>query len=226
MKKILILHGWGSSSKKWFEIKEILEKEGYQVFIPDLPGFGDNPPPSRSWSLTDYTEWLKDFSEKNKLERFFLCGHSFGGGIAVKFSLKYPERVEKLFLLSPALLRKKTFPQKIIEKIASLFKFLPNFLKKIIYKVIKSDYPTTKGVMRETYLKVIREDLTHFLTKLKIPTIIIWGEKDFITPLKQSFLIKEKIENSILEIIKGGGHSFYQEQPEKVSEIILKYLRK
>ena len=72
---------------------------GYKVFVPDLPGFGENTPLERAWITEDYIDWIKNFAVNNSLERFFLVGHSFGGGLAAVFSAQFPEQVEKLILL-------------------------------------------------------------------------------------------------------------------------------
>src|SRR3989338_2017308 len=105
---IIILHGWGSSSKRWERVRESLERKGCKVFVPDLPGFGENPPPLNPWSVEDYVEWVKDFSEKNNLTDFVLVGHSFGGGVAAIFAAKYPQKIEKLVLVAAAIIRRKT----------------------------------------------------------------------------------------------------------------------
>ena len=225
---IIILHGWGSGAKNWARVKEFLEKKGCQVFLPDLPGFGETPPPPKAWSLDDYVEWVRDFSEKNNLSEFFLLGHSFGGGIAIKFALKYPEKIKKLFLVSSAAIRKKTIKKEILKKIASFFKrfsFLPgyNYLRKVLYKIFfrKSDYLLTEGVMKETYLKVISEDLSDILSNISVPTVIIWGKKDDIFPVKDAYFINQKIKNSVLEILPNIKHNPQTEAPEILAEKII-----
>ncbi len=224
MKNLLILHGWGSSSNNWSGIKKILEKEGINVFAPDLPGFGKNHSLDRSFSIDDFVEWVESYCEENNLSRFFLLGHSFGGAIAVKFLLKNPTKVEKLFLVGPALIRRNSFKKNIIKKFAKFFFFFPTFLKKVIYsRLIRSDYPLTAGQLRKTYLKVIREDVSHLLSKINTPTVIIWGKKDKITPLEDGYLINKEISGSKIKLIDKAGHSIHLETPEKLTEIILKY---
>lgn len=232
--KVLILHGWGSCAKNWNQVKKILEISGYKVFLPDLPGFGQNPEPKNVWSIDNYVSWLEDYCEKENLSQIFVLGHSFGGAIAIKFTLKNTEKVKGLFLIAPALVRVKTFKKKILKKIAKIFYFLPKKIKKIIYqRIIKSDYPLEPGIMRETYLKIIKEDLSEVLHKIKTQTIIVWGEKDKITPIKEAYLIKNKIKNGPfwelskvkLEIIPNIGHNPHREAPEKLAGIIINFLK-
>ncbi len=231
METILILRGWGSEVGNWNQFVGLLEGRGYKVYTPDLPGFGTNLAPSRAWSIDDYVDWVKDYCEKQNLSQFFLLGHSFGGGIAVKYSLKCPGSVKKLILMDAAVIRKKTKQKEKTKKAASFFKklsFLPFYsqIRKIIYRLIfkKSDYVYTEGVMKETYLKVIDEDLTDHLSNISVPVTIIWGEKDDLTPIEDAYLIKQKILKSNLEIIPNIYHNPHSEDPEKLTEIILKFL--
>ena len=231
MTDILILHGWGSRSQNWSEVRNLLEAQGIKVYIPDLPGFGQSPPLERPWSLDDYVEWLLKFINDSQArgelsEPFFLLGHSFGGAVAVKFTLKHPEKLKKLFLVAPAIIRRKSSQKERFKKTASFFSFLPSFIKKIIYKLfIPSDYPVTKGVIRETYLKIIKEDLSSSLSEIKVPTIIIWGKEDKVTPFKEAHFIKEKISGAFLEILPKIGHSPHREVPGELTRTILRHLQ-
>lgn len=221
-KPLLILHGWGSKSDNWLKVGELLAKKGLKVIIPDLPGFGRSEEPRGAGNLDDYSDFVEEFVSQLGLNRFYLLGHSFGGSLAVKFSLQHPEKVAKLILVAPACIRKKGLKNKLFKFISKFFKIKTPFLRKLFYR--KSDYLSVQGVMKEIYLKIIKEDLTNILSQIKIPTIIIWGAKDKITPIKQAKLINSKIRNSKLEILSGANHDLNSKVPEKLAEIIIKYL--
>lgn len=225
---ILVLHGWGSNSEKWQKIGDLLVNSGMKVIIPDLPGFGKSQEPFEPWGLDNYCHFIERFISVLDLDKFYLLGHSSGGSIAVKYCLKFPERIEKLFLVAPACIRKKTFQKKILATFAKIFKifsFLSFYcsIRKLFYKFLvrRSDYPYTEGLMKETYLKIIKEDLSDILEQIQIPTIIIWGKKDKIKRIKEAYLIKKKIKNSKLEIILKASHSPHLETPEELTKIIL-----
>ena len=94
-------------------------------------------------------------------------------------------------------------------------------IKKAFYKfIVKSDYPTTRGFMRKTYLNIIGEDLTPILEQITIPTIIIWGEKDNVTPLKQAKLINLKVKKSKLIIVPQGAHDLERQMPKELAKNI------
>ncbi len=219
---LLILHGWGSRSNNWQRIGEMLAEKGIKVIIPDLPGFGQSDKPPRAWNLDDYCDFIEEFVKVLNLENFSLLAHSFGGALAVKCSLKIPEKIDKLFLVSAACFRRKSLKVKLLKFISKFFKIKTPFLKKFFYR--KSDYLSTEGVMRDTYLKIIAEDLSDILSQIQMPTIIIWGEKDNITPIKQAYLIKSKIKDSKLEILPSTGHNLNLNAQQRLVEIVKQYI--
>lgn len=227
MKKLIILHGWQSSKEKWQKVKKGLEKEELEVIVPDLPGFKKVNELKLPWNLDNYVNWFKDFCDGFS-EPFFLLGHSFGGRIAIKFAVKYPEKLKGLILVSAAGIRKG---KPLISKIVPLFKkfsFLPGyyFFRKLFYKFVlrKTDYLEAKGAMKETFKKVIAEDLTSYLSKIKIPTLILWGQKDKITPLSNAYLINKEIPVSTLEIILKAGHEVNLTHPEELVKFIRDFI--
>jgi len=245
MKTLVILHGWQSSKEKWQGVKENLEKEGIRVIVPDIPGFKPETALQKTWNLDDYLCWFKDFLAKEKglwpdiAEGFFLLGHSFGARISLKFAKSNPEELKGLILVSAAGLKKRpTFFEKIFQWLVKMAKVLKieelpffsqgvaEFLKKIFYRFIlrKTDYFRASGFLKETIKNILNEDLTLLLGEISSPTLILWGEKDRITPPEDAFLIKEKTKNSKLEILKGVGHAPHLEKPQVLAQKIKEFL--
>lgn len=232
MKTLLILHGWQSSKEKWQEVKEEIEKTGVKVICPDLPGFKPENELREPWNLDKYENWLEKFiAEQNLPGEFYLLGYSFGAGVAVKYVLKNPGRVGKLFLVSAACVRSKTLGKEFMEKaskIFNIFSFLPFYplFRKAAYKYIirRSDYPQTEGVLRQTFLNIIKEDLSPVLAGIKIPTVLIWGDKDVATPLKDGQFINQQIKNSKMEIVPGAGHIIYSKHSQELAGKIISNL--
>lgn len=227
-KPFLILHGWGSNSERWQTIAEKISEKGFKVIVPDLPGFGSSDIFSEPWNGNKYTTWLENFVKELNLNDFYLLGHSFGGALASKMAIKHAQDVKKLFLVSSACIRKKTTQKDISKKASKLikmFSFLPyyNLFRKAIYKFIirKSDYVYVQGIMKETYLNIIEEDLSFKLAFIKVPTIIIWGDKDEFTPPEDAYFIEKNIKDSKLIMVSGAGHDINRKQPEIVIEKIL-----
>ena len=232
---ILILHGWGGSSDSWIKVMEMLAGEGYKVICPDFPGFGKSHPPVQPWDVANYKKWLLEFIQSQGLDEFILLGHSFGGRVAIKFSVKYPERIKSLILCDSAGLKSKPgLKNRIISHMAYIGNmiFSPHFLirfkngaRNIFYSFLRNkDYVKADGVMKESIKKVIDEDLFPYLSQIKIKTLIVWGEKDKMLPVKQSHILKEQIKDSVLELLPDVGHSPHLEVPGKLFKIIISFL--
>jgi pimeloyl-ACP methyl ester carboxylesterase len=235
-KPLLILHGWGSNSERWQRVKELLGKKGIEVLALDLPGFGIISSPSRPWGRDDYLNWILQKIKGKNWEKFNLLGHSFGGGLAVKIATKFPEKVEKLILCAPAVIKRKSIKTYLFYWLAFLGRrifslpglkiFYPQ-AQKLVYKLAGArDYYVADGTMKETMKKIAREeDLETILGEIKVPTLILWGKKDDVLPLKDAYRIKEKIKHSRLRIIPGVRHSPNREAPEELSKILVSFLQ-
>jgi len=233
-KKLVFLHGWINKyiinrEENIFDFyKELVNclKEKFDVEFIILPGFSSNKELERPFTLDDYVEYVKKYLEEKGIDKFYLMGHSFGGQIACKFTYLYPEKVEKLIIYNGACVRKKS----LIQKILSIFKplgktlfTLSPFCKKVFYKIFtgSTDYLKLPSIMQKTMQNVISEDLTPILPEIKTETILIWGKKDKITPLKNAYIINKLIKNSKLIICPQGGHSFHKTYPQFIADNIL-----
>jgi pimeloyl-ACP methyl ester carboxylesterase len=236
MENLLILHGWGSNSQRWSRVKEILERQKIQVFIPDLPGFGQTPPPKEVWGKKEYLNWILNEIQKKGWEKFNLLGHSFGGELAMFLSATCPQKVKKLILLSPAILRKKPASKKVkfayflarvskkIFNLPILKNFKPIF-QKIFYRIFGGyDYYLAKGVMKEVMKKILKEDLSFLLKKIQAKTLILWAKDDPVLPASDALLLNKKIKNSKVKIFPKGGHSPHRNIPEDLSKSILEFI--
>lgn len=234
--KILILHGWGSNSGRWQRVKELLEKKGIEVLALDLPGFGIIPSPLKPWGRDDYINWILQKVKEKNWEKFNLLGHSFGGGLAVKMAAENPNLIEKLILCAPAIIKRKSIKTYLFYWLAFLGRrifslpglkiFYPQ-AQKLVYKLAGTkDYYVADGIMKETMKKIAKEeDLEMILERIKTPTLILWGKKDDVLPLKDAYRIKEKIKRSQLKVLPGARHSPHREAPEELSKILVSFLQ-
>lgn len=231
---IIILHGWGSSSQAWQTPKKLFESKGFAVFTPDLPGFGKEKPPKTPWSVSDYVNFVLKYAQKKGLEKFLLIGHSFGGRVAIKLAALYPEKMRGLILTGVPLGPRRTlkvFAFFILSKIGKIiflvppFPFLIPWFRKLLYRLVGEwDYYKTTGVMRQVFKNVINEYLTPFLSKIKSPTLILWGNEDKVTPISLTHLIRDKIPQAKFVSLPGASHKFPYEQPEIFVEEVIKFL--
>ncbi len=225
-KKILIIHGWGKGQESWQKVKEALEKNGFEVIVPDLPGFGKNPPPDKIWGVREYALWLDDLIK----EKVILFGHSFGGAVALNFLNISPQKVEKIILCSPAIFRKKRAKVRFFSFLAEKFRKivkrpLPKIVERIIAKILgNQDYYQSQGIKREIFKKIIEEDCAFLLEKVNLPTLIIWGKEDKVVPLEEGEKLKKLIKNSKLVVLEKAGHSPHLEKANELSRVVIDFL--
>jgi pimeloyl-ACP methyl ester carboxylesterase len=96
---VILVHGITGSSEQWLPVMEALA-ENHTVIAPDLLGHGESAKPRGDYSLGAYASGIRDLAVGLELPRATIVGHSLGGGIAMQFAYQYPERCERLVLVS------------------------------------------------------------------------------------------------------------------------------
>jgi pimeloyl-ACP methyl ester carboxylesterase len=96
---VLLLHGIGDSSEGWVPLMPALARR-FTVIAPDLLGHGQSAKPRADYSVAAYANGMRDLLEVLGVDRVTVVGHSLGGGVAAQLAYQYPERVERLVLVS------------------------------------------------------------------------------------------------------------------------------
>lgn len=234
-KSILILHGWGVHRGKYQEIIDELKKEGFDAYAPDLPGFGEEKLRRKAMCVDDYVDFVKSFVASKELTNIVLIAHSFGGRIAIKLAaLGYPNLTGLILTGSAGIKPKLAFPKRAVMYFAismgELFRFpfLASFkdkIRKLLYFMIGEWDYYSAGDLRETFKKVIAEDLTSYLPKITIPTLLIWGERDRTIPLSDARRMKDFIPDAKLLVVPGATHTLPYAMPHVFVEKILPFLK-
>lgn len=232
-KTILILPGWGNTSSTFKNIINYFKKK-YTIYIIDYPGFGNSPIPKEELSIYDYAEAILSFIKENKIYNPIIIAHSFGGRITALLLGKYNVKAKKTILFDVAgIKRRKTIKQYIKEKIYKLLKtfikLLPKLKREKYYQQLliifgSTDYKNLPISMQKTFQNIIKEDLKKYYKSIKVETLIIWGEKDLDTPLKDAYTINKLIKESALIIYKNSGHFSYLEYPDYTNKILNKII--
>lgn len=238
MATIVLLHGWGRGSKSFGILARLLEDTGHAVYTLDLPGFGVAAPPPYAWGVGEYADFLRAFIREKNLEHFYLFGHSFGGQIGIRIAAEHPEGLQGLILAGAAGIRPRPggkiivfgFLSKVgkaIFSLPSLFIFR-EWARKFVYLLSgeRDYYHLQSPVMREVFQKVVREDMTDYFPKITVPTFIIWGKKDKMTPVRDAYVMYKGIPGSRLEILDDVNHTPHVEAPERVAELVDVFMRR
>ena len=218
---LLFLHGYLSCKESfYYQIKYF--SRYFKVTAPDFLGFGKTSPIDRPFSVVDYSKWLSLFVKKCGLENAHIVAHSFGARVAFKY-LSERETDSKLVITGGAGLVKPRTPQYMrqITRYRRARRFFPRFAEKHFGS---KEYRTLSPIMRESYKKIVNEDLKYCAKGVKNRTLLIYGRDDTVTPPSEEGLIFNGIISGSRLIITDGGHFCFSEYPEAFNKIIYEFL--
>ncbi len=223
MKNLYIIHGWTYTVEPWRTTFEILAKNGLKPKMLRVPGLTEES--SKVWTIDDYAKW----ANKNIPDGAIALGHSNGGRILLNLLSKKPNKLEHLILLDAAGVYEKSAKKTVVQKISKLGKPLKNnkFISKVYHKVVgATDYERAPENMRKTLTNMLESDKSLDLSKITVPTTILWGEEDKITPPRQAEIMHQKIKGSTLKFYKKWGHAPYISHPTELAKAILSVMEK
>ncbi len=232
--EVLMLHGWGSSKQVYNGFINTL-KENHRCVALDFPGCGESQIMESPFTLEDYAQLVKEFIAAVGLKNPVLVGHSHGGRVVLYMAAKRILNPPKIVLLDSAGIvpektasqRAKTAMFKVAKSVLGLRvfgKMGEEMVEKARSRFGSADYKAAPRVLRETLVNVVNVDLRDILHNIKCPTLLIWGDRDAATPLSDAEIIKSKIPDSGLCIIKGTGHFSFCENPVQANAIIKSFL--
>jgi pimeloyl-ACP methyl ester carboxylesterase len=219
-KPVLLLHGWGANLTLVTPLAEALIKHGYHCYALDMPGFGESDEPPQAWTVFDYANFIIKYLDYHNLQQVYLFGHSFGGRLGLILGAEYNNRLIKMALSDAAGIREAT---PLLPKIRlNTYKAirdtlntigLKSFAEKLRQRYNKrygsSDFQAVSGVMRQAFVNVVNQDLLDYAARVKVSTILFWGDKDEDTPLWMGQKLEQTIPDAGLVIHKGAGHYAY-----------------
>ncbi len=236
---LLLLHGWGCGIENWLPVIRDFSPSR-RVIAVDMPGFGKSPEPSDGWSVDDYAVFMLDFLSSLGVGEVDIIAHSFGGRIALKMSDLRPSLIRKQVLtgcagLKPRPSKKARIKSGVFRALALVF---DNALTRRVFgeeRVTRArdkfratfssaDYKNASPVMRRTFLRVIAQDLSDCLPKVRASTLLIWGDRDTATPLWMGKKMEEIIKDAGLVVFEGEGHFAYLTQYQRFITVCKKFL--
>lgn len=219
-KPLILVHGWGGTSESLRAVYSLTSKV-YESIILDLPGFGKSDLPDRDWGVEEYSKLIVKFINFLKLKKVSYFGHSFGGSLGIYIASQYPEVIDSLILCAASYKR-----QNKSSRLAKLFAKTPKIVKKFAYRIFFPGSDLFKYANLEAnFRKIVVNDLTPQLVKIKQPTLIFWGKQDRETPIELAYELKNKIKNSQLILFPNEGHNLPLIHPELISGEIAKFIK-
>lgn len=228
---VLMVHGWGANLELLLPLARHLEKLGYQLFMLDLPGFGESAEPGAPFTIFDYAAFCIAYLDAHGLQRAHYFGHSMGGRIGLILGSDYSDRIMSMVLSNCAGLKAR---QALSSRLRlRLYQSLRNGLRRLgaadfaeslrrTYnaRYASPDYQAASPVMRATLVNVVKQDLLPQACRAALPSVLIWGDADRETPLWMGEKLEKNMPDAALITYPGASHYAYLDQPSKTASIM------
>ena len=242
-KPLVLIHGWGMSSRVWMDTAERLSGKN-KIYLIDLPGMGSSKM-IYPYSIEKILEEINAIAE----EQISIMGWSLGGQLAIEYQNKYRKKVKQLILVSttPCFVNNNNWNYGVERKVFDNFsssvlydwhsamrKFFNLQLigakdKKNILAKLENYFLNKKSPSIEALGKGLRflidNDYRDKLKRIKIPVLILSGNKDKLIPLKASEFLNENILNSRLKIIDGATHIPFMSHQEIFIQHVSEFMK-
>jgi pimeloyl-ACP methyl ester carboxylesterase len=227
---VLFIHGAGGGQYTWSYQKSFFERR-FNPVIMELPGHGESGGKGEE-AIGNYAEHVYSFLKTLGLSKVFLVGHSMGGAITQTLALAHPELIKGIVLVGTGARLKvlsmilKGIREKFEETVKQINQFA--YSRKASLDLIEEG---VLGMMRcrpevlyGDFLACDRFDIMKEVEKIKIPTLILCGNEDKLTPVKYSQFLLQCIKGSKLETFPNAGHMVMMESAEAFNEKIGKFI--
>ncbi len=202
----MFLHGWGGDIRSFGGAMDYFERRGRTCLTLSFPPFGLSDMPPSDWNLSDYSALTLSLLDKLSLDKVILIGHSFGGRVALDIAANAPGRTEKLVLVDSAGLKPR---RGLIYRLKRLRFRMAKKLGRPTKKFYSPDYLALPESMRGIFGRIVANDQTEDISKIKCPTLVFWGNRDRETPMYMCRRFIKKFGGKA--IILSGGHFAYAE---------------
>lgn len=234
---LVMIHGFGANRDNWLRFARPFTSR-YHVIALDLPGFGESSKPDARYDVATQTERLHAFIKALQLKKPHLIGNSMGGHIAALYAARYPDQVASIALLDNAgvtsprqsemftmLERGEANPLVVrkAEDFDRLMRFvfvspppLPDALKQHFAEqsmANQAHYDAIFKQLREHYVPLEPE-----LSKIQVPTLILWGDQDRVLDVSSIEVMKPLLAKPSVVIMKNCGHAPMIERPEETAQ--------
>lgn len=240
---LVLIAGYTCDHTFWVSILEMLSKY-FQVLIFDNRAIGQTKDTNVPLNIEMFAEDTMSLIQYLGIDQPIIIGQSMGGAIAQAIAMKYPEKIKKLIILNSVAkfnfitlmaleniltLRKTNISIDLLTDITLPWIFsgeylnIPEHINNIKTATKKNIYPQSLSDEQRQFDALKKFDSTEWVNNIKIPTLVMAGENDLITPISECQNLAKFIKNSKFETIPGG-HASPIEQPARLNESILNFI--
>jgi pimeloyl-ACP methyl ester carboxylesterase len=228
---VVVLHGAGGSNLSW--PPQIRRLNGQRMFTLDLPGHGKSEGVGRQ-DIAEYSQAVIEFMKALRLSSVVLVGFSMGSAIALALALQYRKRVLGLGLIGGG--AKMRVAASTLELASNPSTFLST-VETVIENSYSSDVDprikelafqqmaeTRQAVLYGDFLACDEFDVMERVNKIQVPTLLISGGADRMTPPNRAEFLRDQIEGAQMHIVEGAGHMVMIERPDEVAGLLGEFL--
>jgi len=218
----------------------------YRVIAPDLRGHGESPAPEGVYTMDEMADDVVELLDSLSIsERIVLGGLSMGGYVALSLVVRYPDRVRGLMLFdtragadTPEAAQNREATARAILAADSAKELVDAMIPKLFAPITLGQRPerveplravmennTPRGIAGALRGMAIRPDRRADLPGIKVPTLVLVGEHDAITPTAEAKALAAAIPNARVEVIPESGHMAPYENPSAANAVILRFLK-
>jgi pimeloyl-ACP methyl ester carboxylesterase len=249
---VILLHGLVSQSYSWRDVLPALANEGFHAFAPDWIGCGFSAmPDSRRFDYQPDTmiQALSNWIEALGLERFHLVAQGFLGSMGIQYALRHPNRVDRLAIFNAPLTQTAKLPWKLQQiswpLIGEALAQDPLLVDRTLeggggYRVEDEDMDVYRrpwiktsdagfallAMIRNLQLKSVTAEIEAGLKEWTHPLLIGWGVRDPWLPTEVAKTFAESLKDADFVALEEVGHYVQEDWHEKVSEALLRFLKK
>ena len=235
---ILLVHGIGEEAARDFRDHIAWLQKSFHVVAVDLPGFGQSDKANVLYSPGNYARVLKHVAGRFLRGPFVLVGHSMGAVVSLRYAASYPEDVRRLVVIdAPGVLHRYSVTSQYLAHLGLEFvppaaepaDWLTNLARKLLAPLeqlhLNPQIILSSPQLRETLLggdpakiaglATVSEDTRQDLPKVRAETLIVWGARDTLAPLRTGKVLALKLPRAQLAVIERAGHEPMLEAPER-----------
>jgi pimeloyl-ACP methyl ester carboxylesterase len=235
---VVLVHGLGGHAEDWRQLAPYLVKAGYRVYLPDLPGYGRSEQPADfSYSVHDEAEAVVGFLDALGLQQVDLGGWSMGGVIVQHVAFNHPERVRRLMLFdSVGIYQMPKFDVRLfspttlaeVDQLNALLTpnppMVPGFIARDILRLSKKNAWVIHRALKS--MSTGQDATDKLLPELKMPVLIIWGDKDQVIPVDQGETMHRLVPQSELDVIPGCGHLAPEQCTDQIGPKVVAFVKR
>jgi pimeloyl-ACP methyl ester carboxylesterase len=228
---LILIHGAGGSRLHW--PPDLRRLDGERVYGLDLPGHGGSLGEGER-TIEGYVEGVCSWMDAVGFDRAVFVGHSMGGAISLTMALEYPTRVAALILVGtggrlrvlPTILEMTSNPENFGEVIDLLVSYAisPQAPSRMVELARARMSETRSEVLHGDFLACDQFDVMGRLGEISVPTTVICGKEDRLTPLKYSRFLVENIPEARMITVEGAGHMVMLEKPGEVAQAVKEFM--